>query len=97
MDGLPRQNDVSFPVSGSLQVEFYRWKQNRVYINEEQYFEGVPESVWNFFIGGYQPAQKWLKDRKNMILDFEDVNHYCAIIDVLQQTERIMSEIDEII
>ena len=28
-------------------------EQNRVYINSEQYFEGVPESAWNFYIGGY--------------------------------------------
>ncbi len=32
--------------------------------NETQYFENVPEVAWNFYIGGYQPAQKWLKDRK---------------------------------
>lgn len=71
-----------------------RWEQNRVYINGEQYFEGVPESAWNFYIGGYQPAQKWLKDRKGMTLDFEDVRHYQRIIYVLLQTERIMQEID---
>ena len=57
---------------------------------------GVPESAWNFFIGGYQPAQKWLKDRKGMILSFEDVKHYQHIIYVLQQTERIMNEIDNL-
>jgi hypothetical protein len=70
--------------------------QNRVYINSEQYFEGVPESAWNFYIGGYQPAQKWLKDRKGMTLSFEDVKHYQHIIYVLQQTERQMQEIDKI-
>ena len=84
-------------VAGTLQVDSYRWQDNRVYINAEQYFEGVPESAWNFFIGGYQPAQKWLKDRKGMTLSFEDVKHYGRIIYVLQQTERIMQEIDEII
>ena len=44
----------------------------------------------------YQPAQKWLKDRKGMTLSFEDVKHYQRIIYVLQQTERIMQEIDDI-
>ena len=52
--------------------------------------------AWNFFIGGYQPAQKWLKDRKGMTLSFEDVKHYGRIVYVLQQTERIMNEIDKI-
>ena len=97
MEDLPSKTGVTFPVAGTLQVDCYRWQDNRVYINAEQYFEGVPESAWNFFIGGYQPAQKWLKDRKGMTLSFEDVKHYGRIIYVLQQTERIMQEIDEII
>ena len=93
---LPNSTGISFPQAGTLQVDCYRWEQNRVYINCEQYFEGVPESAWNFYIGGYQPAQKWLKDRKGMTLSFEDVKHYQKIIYVLQQTERIMNEIDNI-
>ena len=96
MEELPSKTGVNFPVSGSLQVDCYRWQDNRVYINADQYFEGVPESAWNFYIGGYQPAQKWLKDRKGITLSFEDVKHYQRIIYVLQHTERIMQEIDEI-
>lgn len=96
MEDLPSKTGVTFPVAGSLQVDCYRWQDNRVYINSEQYFDGVPESAWNFYIGGYQPAQKWLKDRKGMTLSFEDVKHYGNIIYVLQQTERIMQEIDGI-
>jgi len=96
MEDLPNPTGISFPVAGSLQVDCYRWDNNRVYINSEQYFEGVPESAWNFYIGGYQPAQKWLKDRKGMTLSFEDVKHYQRIIYVLQQTECIMQEIDSI-
>ena len=94
MADLPSKTGVTFPVAGSLQVDCYRWQDNRVYINAEQYFEGVPESAWNFYIGGYQPAQKWLKDRKGLTLSFEDIKHYGRIIYVLQQTERIMGEIE---
>lgn len=96
MENLPPKPDVKFPVVGSMQIDCYRWQDNRVYINAKQYFEGLPESAWNFFIGGYQPAQKWLKDRKGMTLSFDDVKHYGSIIYVLQQTERIMQEIDGI-
>lgn len=94
MENLPNSTGISFPVSGTLQVDCCRWQDNRVYINAEQYFDGVPASAWNFFIGGYQPAQKWLKDRKGMTLSFEDVKHYGNIIYVLQQTEQLMKEID---
>lgn len=66
----------------------------RVYINETQYFDNVPEVAWNFYIGGYQPAQKWLKDRKDIELGFEDIMHYNKIIVALTETDRLMKEID---
>ncbi len=68
--------------------------KGRVYINENQYFDKVPETAWNFYIGGYQPAQKWLKDRKERELSFEDILHYQKIIVALTETARIMQEID---
>jgi len=68
----------------------------RVYINDNQYFDNVPEVAWNFYIGGYQPAQKWLKDRKERELSFEDILHYQKIIVALHETDRIMKEIDKI-
>lgn len=66
----------------------------RVYINSEQYFDNVPETAWNFYIGGYQPAQKWLKDRKGRTLTFDDIEHYRRIISVLMETKAIMDRID---
>jgi len=68
----------------------------RVYINETQYFDNVPEAVWNFYIGGYQPAQKWLKDRKSRELTTEDIFHYQKMVVALSESGRIMREIDHI-
>ncbi|HYQ59246.1 MAG TPA: type ISP restriction/modification enzyme, partial [Draconibacterium sp.] len=65
-----------------------------VYINSSQYFANVPQSAWEFYIGGYQPAQKWLKDRKGRKLTFEDIMHYQKIIVALTETGRLMKEID---
>ncbi|MDA3906179.1 MAG: DUF559 domain-containing protein [Bacteroidales bacterium] len=70
--------------------------KGKVYINETQYFDNVPEIAWNFYIGGYQPAQKWLKDRKNRKLEFDDILHYQKIIIALYETDRLMKEIDKI-
>lgn len=67
-----------------------------VFINDKQYFANVPEVAWNFYIGGYQPAQKWLKDRKDRALGYEDILHYQKIIVALTETDRIMKEIDEV-
>ena len=68
-------------------------QMGRVYINPDQYFENVPAVAWEFHIGGYQPAQKWLKDRKGRALSFDDVVHYQKIIKILIETDRIMKEI----
>ena len=68
----------------------------RIWINEEQYFDNIPLTAWEFYIGGYQPAQKWLKDRKERTLEFDDILHYQKIIVVLSETDRLMKEIDKI-
>ena len=69
----------------------------KVQINPTQYFTDVPEVAWNFHIGGYQPAQKWLKDRKNRTLDHNDITHYQKIIVALTETDRLMQEIDTVL
>ena len=64
-----------------------------VRINATQYFANVPREAWDFYIGGYQPAQKWLKDRKGHTLSFDDIEHYRKIIAVLMETKAIMEQI----
>ena len=65
-----------------------------VWINKHQYFENVPETAWSFYIGGYQPAQKWLKDRRGRTLSFDDIGHYQKIVKILLETDRITKEIE---
>ncbi len=64
-----------------------------VYINDTQCFENVPRLSWEFYIGGYQPARKWLKDRKGRALGWEDIRHYLKIVKILSETHRIMQTI----
>ncbi len=68
----------------------------RIWINDEQYFDKVPLTAWEFYIGGYQPAQKWLKDRRGRELSFDDILHYQKIIVALTETDRLMKEIGKI-
>jgi hypothetical protein len=101
---------TKFPVSGSNEVSNRltktdpgfklideKKKLGRVWINEEQYFDNVPLLAWNFYIGGYQPAQKWLKDRRDRKLSYDEIEHYQKIIVALVNTDRIMKEIDEVV
>lgn len=87
---------TKYPVSGNNEVKKIKYEHGKVWINETQYFEGVPQVAWEFYIGGYQPAQKWLKDRKDRKLEFEDILHYQKIIVALTETDRLMKEIDMI-
>ncbi len=86
---------TTFPEGGSDEVEKISYKDGKVYINTNQYFGNVPEVSWNFYIGGYQPAQKWLKDRKGRKLTNDEIEHYQKIIKVLFETDKLMKEIDK--
>lgn len=88
---------TTFPVmEGNEEVEKIKYENGKVWINKLQYFGNVPEIAWNFYIGGYQPAQKWLKDRKSRNLTNQDIEHYQKIIVALFETDRLMREIDKI-
>lgn len=68
----------------------------RIYINKEQYFEGVQKEVWEYQIGGYQVSEKWLKERKGRKLSLDDIKHYCKVVTAIQKTIEIQSLIDGI-
>jgi len=87
---------TTYPVNGSNEVTKLKYEGGKVWVNSDQYFDHVPTVSWEFYIGGYQPAQKWLKDRKGRVLSFEDIQHYQKIIVALAETARLMREIDRI-
>lgn len=88
--------DYPFVGDGDNVVEKLDYIDGNVYVNSIQYFEGVPQIAWEFFIGGYQPAQKWLKDRRGNKLEYDDIIHYKRIIVALKETERLMKEIERV-
>lgn len=89
---------TTYPISGENYVDkkYPKYKNDKVFINDEQYFSNIPALVWEFFVGGYQPAQKWLKDRRGRELSVEDIEHYQKMVVALSETARIMKEIDKI-
>jgi predicted helicase len=96
------ENDVvnkymtKYPIDGDNIITSVKYENGKVLINDNQYFSNVPQNVWEFYIGGYQPAQKWLKDRKERELSFEDILHYQKIIVALKETILLMEEINKI-
>jgi len=100
MESLTLNNLITgYPVAGSNEVEKVTYDDNnqRVNINKTQYFEGVPPEVWEFHIGGYQVAQKWLKDRKGRTLTYDELTNYQKVIVALNETIRLMEKIDRTI
>lgn len=107
----PKLNEfiTTYPISGSNEVVRVRYApspENRrasgagvgaVWINDTQYFGGVPETVWAFKVGGYQVCDKWLKDRKGRTLNSDDLMHYQRIVVALKETMRLMAAIDKAI
>lgn len=89
----PVEYDTTYPEVGDNLIEKVQYDDCKVYINDTQYFGNVPVLAWNCYIGGYQPAQKWLKDRKGRKLTDEDLEHYQKIIKILLETARIMKQI----
>ena len=92
---------TKYPISGDNAVTqvTYKPSEQRVYLNKQQYFEGITPDVWTFKIGGYQVLDKWLKDRKKAkrSLSFDDVLHYQRVVVALKETMQLMTEIDQLI
>jgi len=96
-----------FPIRGSNKVEKPRFDlpagkqgsaqrgRGKVWINKEQYFDGVKEEVWQYQIGGYQVCEKWLKDRKERTLTLDEIKTYCKIVTSLSKTIELQNEIDK--
>ncbi len=84
--------------SGDLRVEkvMYDAKKKRVHINPDTYFVGVPSQVWEYHIGGYQVAEKWLKDRKGRMLSSEEIATYAKLITAINETISIQESLDDL-
>ncbi|MCS7193018.1 MAG: N-6 DNA methylase, partial [Armatimonadetes bacterium] len=95
-ENVPDLGYGKLEVAGSNEIERVHYDEvhQRVYINANQYFAPVPKKVWEFRIGGYQPAEKWLKDRKGRKLEFSDIEHYRKILHAIAETLRLMDKID---
>lgn len=100
---LLKSDQLSSPLakcegSGDLRVVKITFdeQKGRVYLNSEKYFSGVPREVWEYHIGGFQVADKWLKDRKGRILSSEEVAHYTRVATAIQETINIQRSLDDL-
>jgi len=93
------ETEANFPVEGDNLVGkiAYDSSEKKIFINKNQFFDNISENIWNYCIGGYQVLNKWLKSRKNRNLSLEDVDTFNQIVAVLERTQSIITEIDEML
>ena len=77
-----------------MKKQQYDPDNKRVYINSNQFFDGIENEVWEYQIGGYQVCDKWLKDRKDHKLSLDEIKLYCKIVTAIKKTVTVQREID---
>jgi predicted helicase len=92
------ETEVGFPKGGSNWVEkvSYDDESQRVFINKEQFFEGVLKEVWEYRIGAYQVMEKYLKDRKKRKLSLDEINHYMKVAKAIRLTIELQEKVDDV-
>ena len=69
-------------------------KEDAVWINSTQGFKPVPLETWEFRIGDRQICRDWLASRRGRALTAEDRKTFCRILESLDRTRKIMTDID---
>ena len=99
MEDIPAglgQLGVSYMGVGNDTIEQTEWRADAVWINQNNHFEGIPEDVWSYYVGGYQPMQKWLQYRRGRVLPPDDIIHYERMAYCIGQTIDIIKQLDAI-
>lgn len=74
----------------------YKFENDKIVLNGEIIVDAIP-NIGKKQMGGYKPADKWLKDRKGMAFTEYDLELYKKIVSAIIKTDEIMQEIDQII
>jgi len=92
------ETEIGFPKDGSNMMAkvFYDEGNQRVFVNKEQYFEGISKEVWDYRIGAYRVMEKYLKDRKGRKLSLDEINHYMKMAKAIRLTIELQGKIDEV-
>jgi len=95
-NNIKTPDNINYPIDGNHKISKIKYEKEKVFINEKQYFEKIPDEVWNYYIGAYQPARTWLKSRTDNELSYDDIEYYKKIIFVLSETINVQKNIDKI-
>ena len=82
---ISRRGLADYHGKGDHQIETVRYSaaEAAIHINKTQCFRPVPQTVWEFNIGGYQVLDKYLKSRKGRNLGLDEIEHVAKVADSL--------------
>lgn len=84
---------TTYPENGDNTVVYTKFTDGKLWINDRQYFGNISARTWNFTVGGNQPAQQWIKNRKGSRLTNTELDHYQKIIVWITETQHLMNKI----
>ena len=88
--------NIGYPAVGNDTIEKVEYRDNKLYINSSQYFTSIPKEVFDFVIGNKSPLQSWLKYRKNIKLNNDDINYFKKISNAIYMTMGVLEELNKI-
>ncbi len=79
--------------NNNIQIEKIKYNNGKVIINNDTSIIGICEEVWNFCIGSYQIIDKWLKNRKDESLSFENFELLKRIVGIIEETIKLQNNL----
>lgn len=90
---VSKELDFKFGETQNLFIEQVKYQDEKVYISKSTAICGITEEVWNYFIGGYQIIDKWLKTHKGEDLDYDKFSHLKKIVAIVEETIKIQKSL----
>ena len=87
---------IRYEGEGGDKVTKIIYFNKKLLINPSKFFTPIEPEVWNFYIGGYQVLNKYLKERKGRELSLDEIEHFKKIVASLTATGELMEKIDPI-
>lgn len=79
--------------NNNLVIEQVKYNNGKLYINKQTALFGITDEIWNFYLGGYQVIDKWLKSHKGETLNYENFNHIKKVAGIIEETIKIQKSL----
>ena len=79
--------------NNNLLIEMAKYENGVLRINKDTIIIGITEDIYNYYLGGYQVIDKWLKSHKGENLTIDYFNHIKKTAGIIEETINIQKQI----